>query len=453
MAGYWQGDNWFDTGGGGGGSGGGLAELFAPPAGGSGSGWAPPTQATQPISQSEEHVRAAYLTDLINKGEYNSADWGGGYIPDANLGAGQWVAPENNSGWSAPGVNDGTRIYRDLPGGNKSVLGATKASRYNGTQYDRYDASGNYTGQGTWEGLGGGPTPAVGVAMMAGGIGAAMMGAGAAGAAGGAGSTGGAGAGAGAGGMGNGAFLGEAAWAPTAGGGAMPGGFGAAAGGAGAASAGGASGGLSSALQSQLVKAGLGSALSGLVGEGGGSGSGGGLDLGSIIAGGADYYGQNKASGELLKWLKERSAITDNLYKPGSPEHNLMQQEMERKDAAAGRNSQYGTRAVDLAAKVAQIKAAENTKMTVGVGNLMKEGFDQRASAPAGLMAALGGQNGGAGLGGLLGSLGGSNTSGTNSSWYDSLFGIGQDGSNAPGGATWGSDIGDDDLDTWAGLI
>lgn len=218
-----------------------------------------------------------------------------------------------------------------------------------------------------------------------------------------------------------------------------------------------AGGGLASqvggAAKNQIIKSGLGALTGG--GGSGGSGGGGGLgNLGSIVGGGVDYYNQNKASGDLLAWLKERAAITDNLYKPGSPEHNLMQQEMERKDAAAGRNSQYGTRAVDLAAKIAQIKAAENTRMTVGVGGLMKDGLDQRASAPAGLMAALGANGGNIqNLSSLISSLNGSNISGTTGSWYDSLFGLGQDDSNAPGGINWGADIGDDDWDTWAGLL
>ena len=55
----------------------------------------------------------------------------------------------------------------------------------------------------------------------------------------------------------------------------------------------------------------------------------------------------------------------NNMYAPGSPEYNLMEQAMARKDAAAGRNSQYGARAVDLAARIAAIKA-QNLASTLG---------------------------------------------------------------------------------------
>lgn len=53
-------------------------------------------------------------------------------------------------------------------------------------------------------------------------------------------------------------------------------------------------------------------------------------------------------------------AAVDNingLYAPGSPEWNLMHQTMQRQDAQAGRNSQFGSRATELAAKIAGIKS------------------------------------------------------------------------------------------------
>lgn len=49
------------------------------------------------------------------------------------------------------------------------------------------------------------------------------------------------------------------------------------------------------------------------------------------------------------------SALT-GMYKPGTAEANLMQHQMDAKDAAAGRNSQYGTRAVDLAGQLATLR-------------------------------------------------------------------------------------------------
>jgi hypothetical protein len=140
----------------------------------------------------------------------------------------------------------------------------------------------------------------------------------------------------------------------------------------------------------------LGGALTGA--GGGGSGLGG--NLGQIIAGAIDADRQGKSSDKILEWLKSRTDITDNLYKPGTPEYNQLWDEMSRKDAAAGRNSQYGPRSVDLAAKIAQIKASENTKMTTGIGQWMKGAYDQDASKYSGLMAGLGGS--GTSGGGLI---------------------------------------------------
>lgn len=121
----------------------------------------------------------------------------------------------------------------------------------------------------------------------------------------------------------------------------------------------------------------------------------GGLDLMKLLAGLSDYMGQNNASQQMLDWLKSRTAITDSMYAQGSPELMAMQQEMDRKDAAAGRNSQYGTRAVDLAARIAQIKAAQNTAMTTGIGSYMQNSLNQQAGSLTGLLAALGNSTGG----------------------------------------------------------
>jgi hypothetical protein len=142
--------------------------------------------------------------------------------------------------------------------------------------------------------------------------------------------------------------------------------------------------------------AGLLNAINGTGGSGGGLGG----NLGQIIAGAIDADRQGKASDKILEWLKSRTDITDNLYKPGTPEYNQLWDEMSRKDAAAGRNSQYGPRSVELAAKIAQIKSAENTKMTTGIGQWMKGAYDQDASKYSGLMAGLGGS--GTSGGGLI---------------------------------------------------
>ena len=112
-------------------------------------------------------------------------------------------------------------------------------------------------------------------------------------------------------------------------------------------------------------------------------------DLLKLAGGVVDKNAQEGASEQLLNYLKERQAINDNIYKPGSPEYDALWNEMSRKDAAAGRNSQYGPRSVDLAARIAGLKMDANTKMTTGIGNLYKAGLDQDASANGGLSAVL----------------------------------------------------------------
>lgn len=125
-------------------------------------------------------------------------------------------------------------------------------------------------------------------------------------------------------------------------------------------------------------------------GSGGQPGTGGsGGNLAGVVGGAYDAYAQNKAATDMLNYLKQRQSINDNMYAEGSPELSRMRQEMERKDAAAGRNSQYGTREVDLASKIAQIKSDQNTRMTMGIGNMMANAYSKQASAPAGLNAAI----------------------------------------------------------------
>jgi hypothetical protein len=144
---------------------------------------------------------------------------------------------------------------------------------------------------------------------------------------------------------------------------------------------------------------------------GGGGDKGGGIlgtglgldDILKLISGNSDYNRQKNASDDLLNYLKERQAMSDKLYSPGSPEYNQLWEEMSRKDAAAGRNSQYGPRSVDLASRIAQIKNDANVRMTTGIGNVMKSGFDQRADSLSGLLGALGSATGGtSGTSGLI---------------------------------------------------
>lgn len=69
-----------------------------------------------------------------------------------------------------------------------------------------------------------------------------------------------------------------------------------------------------------------------------------------------DMYAKNKMAKEQANIYNQNRADIMNTYAPGSPEYNQLAQQMARKDAAAGRNSQYGARANDLAATIAKLR-------------------------------------------------------------------------------------------------
>lgn len=91
-----------------------------------------------------------------------------------------------------------------------------------------------------------------------------------------------------------------------------------------------------------------------------------GMGLAPVGAGLYDMYRKNQAADMLGKQaemaMRQASGIQSNLsaiqnmYAPGSPEYEMLAQEIARKDAKAGRNSQYGQRAVDLAARINALK-------------------------------------------------------------------------------------------------
>lgn len=95
----------------------------------------------------------------------------------------------------------------------------------------------------------------------------------------------------------------------------------------------------------------------------------GGVDWGSVIGGlgsifsGYQDYQMNQADKDYYQGLMDKMM---GMYNPGTPEATLMEQKMNAQDAAAGRNSQYGTRAVNLAGQLAQTKAGIMTSGTFG---------------------------------------------------------------------------------------
>lgn len=69
-----------------------------------------------------------------------------------------------------------------------------------------------------------------------------------------------------------------------------------------------------------------------------------------------DMYAKNQMADKWQAQLDKVNQGIEGLYAPGSAEYQALWSDMSRKDAAAGRGSQYGVRAVDLAGKIAPIK-------------------------------------------------------------------------------------------------
>jgi hypothetical protein len=102
------------------------------------------------------------------------------------------------------------------------------------------------------------------------------------------------------------------------------------------------------------------------------------------------------------------------MYKPGTPEAELMRQKMEAQDAASGRRSQYGIRSVNLASALADKRAGIMT--SAGYQNMANAYRNRSSNDLNGLFAAAG------------------NGSGSNNSgWIDAL---GRLGSAYFGGST-----------------
>lgn len=178
---------------------------------------------------------------------------------------------------------------------------------------------------------------------------------------------------------------------------------------------------------------------------GGGQGGGGGFDLGSLfggggggggmggllnlIGGGIDAHQQGKAADGMKNYINGNLDYIKGLYAPGSPEHNLMKQEMERKDAAAGRNSQYGPRATDLAAKITGIKGDLISRYVPGTARSLADAYATDAGRYAGLSSALGRSLGGGSGGSTLPDLfGGGGLGGIpGNPFFNDLFGGGGD--------------------------
>lgn len=342
--------------------------------------------------------------------------------------------------------NQGYRVYQNLPQGADQL-------DFNDKPFDIYNKNKQYVGTSQFKNMGGGPVlnaldkawdtaiPALTMAFIGGGIGGAF----------------GQGPMAEPGGFFNPGTTGGVPPNPFMGGG-IGGGVGSGGGGVvppnpfytGAGSSGGGLGGILNQIGlggsggvpnlGSLIKSGLGAILSG--GGGGGGSNGGGLfgtgvglnDIIGLIGGGVDASRQGAASQAMRDWLMSQQNKMDNYMKPDSPEWNAMWEAMSRKDAAAGRNSQYGPRTADFLAKVAEAKAANTRQFTTGTSRAYADALNQNASKYAGLSSALqrmGAGNSPVNLSSILNGIGGSGA-------LNGIF----------DGSTGGQDLGD----VWSGV-
>lgn len=174
----------------------------------------------------------------------------------------------------------------------------------------------------------------------------------------------------------------------------------------------------------------------------GGGHNGGGLGgLGDLLGGLGSLYGaynDHRNNAADTEFYKNQLAKMDGMYMPGTPEATLMEQKMNAQDAAAGRNSQYGTRAVNLAGALAQQRANILTSpQYTHTADMYRGKVDDNSNSWLNLLGQA--QQGNTGTNSLLNGLGSlfnsgtGSTSGSNgnwSSWLNSLFNGGGSGSS-----------------------
>lgn len=108
-----------------------------------------------------------------------------------------------------------------------------------------------------------------------------------------------------------------------------------------------------------------------------------GNSLGQLATGAIGAYQGNRAA----KASDGAINTVNNLYSPTSPYAQHMRQAMERKDAAGGRRSQYGTRETELAALLTQAHSGALT--SPGYGNLLQQRNQQRSRGTNNLIGLL----------------------------------------------------------------
>lgn len=129
--------------------------------------------------------------------------------------------------------------------------------------------------------------------------------------------------------------------------------------------------------------------------------TGGGFDLGGAATGLAGLY-QGYQAQQNANQLQQQQGQTDqalqtqmsnlsNMYSQNSPYAQALRQTLARKDAAAGRNSQYGPREADLQARLAAQQAQASSSMS-GLANARQSGYANQQAANNAAQSAQGQQ-------------------------------------------------------------
>lgn len=111
-----------------------------------------------------------------------------------------------------------------------------------------------------------------------------------------------------------------------------------------------------------------------------------GLQLGAGLYG---LYGSHQMAKKQEAMYNSQMNAINNMYAPGSPEWKLMKQEMDRKDAAAGRNSQYGPRATEMAGRIAEAKLRARTGAATGLASTYNSALQNKYSGLNGIITLM----------------------------------------------------------------
>lgn len=111
------------------------------------------------------------------------------------------------------------------------------------------------------------------------------------------------------------------------------------------------------------------------------------LEAGSSLY---DMYAKRQMAQQQQNRFDTVNKQIEDYYAPGSPEEIAMRQQLERQDARSGRNSQYGARAVDLAARMAQLKMNARLQAMGSQNKLMGEQMANQYGGLNSLFANLG---------------------------------------------------------------